>query len=83
MATRDSIETAYSFFHQKLRVYEHSTIAWQRDDIEWAIGDYVCSMNPDLYSSLAHGRADFLRDHEQFEGDLRRAVNELETALFG
>ena len=76
MATRDSIETAYSFFHQKLRVYEHSTI-------EWAIGDYVSSMNPELYASIAHGRADFLRDHEQFEGDLRRAVNELETALFG
>lgn len=83
MATRDSIETAYSFFHQKLRVYEHSTLAWQRDDIEWAIGDYVSSMNPDLFASLAHGRADFLRDHEQFETDLRQAVDELEAELFG
>ena len=83
MATRDSIETAYSFFHQKLRVYEHSTLAWQRDDIEWAIGDYVSSMNPDLYASLAHGRADFLRDHELFETDLRQAVDELEAELFG
>ena len=33
MIGKDSIETAYAFMHQKLRVYEHSTLDWQKDDI--------------------------------------------------
>ena len=41
MITKDSIETAYSFLHQKRNVYIHSTLDWQKDDIELAIGSYV------------------------------------------
>ena len=33
MITKDSIETAYSFLHQKQRIYVYSTLDWQRDDI--------------------------------------------------
>ena len=35
MITKDSIETAYSFLHQKQRIYVHSTLDWQKDDIEF------------------------------------------------
>jgi len=58
MITKDSIETAYSFLHQKRRstfgrllptgrknVYIHSTLDWQKDDIELAIGSYVDDMS--------------------------------------
>ena len=41
MITRESIETAYSFLHQKRNVYIHSNLSWQRDDIEYAISSYV------------------------------------------
>lgn len=47
--TKDSVESAYCFFHQKLRVYEYSTSPTQRDDIEYAISQYVERMNPLLY----------------------------------
>ena len=43
--TRDSIESAYCFIHQKLRVFEFSTNPTQRDDIEYAIAQYVEGMN--------------------------------------
>jgi len=82
MVTQDAIETAYSFFHQKLRVYEHSSLSWQRDDIEVAIEDYVNSMNRELYENLSGGSTTYLRDHSRFEGDLRHAVSELEHRLF-
>ena len=58
MISKDSIETAYSFLHQKRRstsgrmlptgrnnVYIHSTLDWQKDDIELAIGSYVDDMS--------------------------------------
>ena len=58
MITKDSIETAYSFLHQKRRstsgrllptgrknIYIHSTLDWQKDDIELAIGSYVDDMS--------------------------------------
>ena len=58
MITKDSIETAYSFLHQKQRIYvlaslrwqaskarAHSTLDWQRDDIELAISDYANDMS--------------------------------------
>ena len=38
MITKDSIETAYSFLHQKRNVYIHSSLDWQKDDIEYANG---------------------------------------------
>ena len=58
MITKDSIETAYSFLHQKQRIYvlaslwwqaskarAHSTLDWQKDDIEIAISDYANDMS--------------------------------------
>lgn len=39
MINRDCIETAYSLLHQKRNVYIHSTLDWQKDDIELAMGD--------------------------------------------
>ena len=66
MITKDSIETAYSFLHQKQRIYVHSTLDWQKDDIEYAISG---------------GRADFLRDHKRFKEDITKAVEILENML--
>ena len=81
MITKDSIETAYSFMHQKLRVYEHSTMEWQRDDIEYAISSYVDDMNKELYEQLSAGHEDYLRNHIRFEADMRDAVEKMELAL--
>lgn len=79
--TREAIETAYCFLHQKLRVYEHSNMEWQRDDIEYAISSYVDQMPPALYQRLANGKADYLLDHCSFEADMRHAVTLLEQSL--
>lgn len=79
--TRDSIEAAYCFFHQKLRVYEFSTNPTQRDDIEYAISQYVDGMNPCLYTSLSQGNPQFLLDHTRFEQDMREALRLLEEEL--
>ena len=64
MITKDSIETAYSFLHQKRRstsgrllptgrknVYIHSSLDWQKDDIEYAIASYA-SVAAGLTSSV-------------------------------
>jgi len=81
MITKDSIETAYSFLHQKLQVYLHSSLDWQRDDIEYAISSYVDGMNQELYDTLSGGRRDFLRDHKKFQEDITDAVAKLEGML--
>lgn len=81
MITKDSIETAYAFLHQKLRVYEHSTLDWQKDDIEMIIGDYADRINPELLSLLSGGRADYLKDHKKFQDDITHAVAVLEKML--
>lgn len=81
MITKDCIESAYCFFHQKLRVYQFSTMEWQKDDIEWAIGDYVDSMNPELYELISEGNNDFLRHHVGFREELQKAVELLEKKL--
>ncbi len=81
MITRDSIETAYSFLHQKQRIYVHSTLDWQKDDIEIAIGDYVSNMNQELYGLISQGKADFLKDHKTFKEDIIIAVEVLESML--
>ena len=81
MITRDSIETAYSFLHQKRNVYIHSTLDWQKDDIEYAIGTYVDDMNQELYEAISEGRADFLRDHKSFGEDITKAVERLEKMI--
>ncbi len=81
MMTKDSIETAYSFLHQKRNVYIHSVLNWQRDDIEYAIASYVDDMSQELYDELSAGRSDFLRDHQRFEQDITEAVRQLENML--
>ena len=81
MISKDSIETAYSFLHQKRNVYIHSTLDWQKDDIELAIGSYVDEMSQELYEAISDGRADFLRDHKRFGDDITQAVERLEKLL--
>ena len=94
MITKDSIETAYSFLHQKRRstsgrllptgrknVYIHSSLDWQKDDIEYAIASYVDDMSRELYDAISGGRADFLRDHKRFPEDITQAVERLENML--
>ena len=81
MITRDSIETAYSFLHQKRNVYIHSLLDWQKDDIEYAIASYVDDMSQELYDEMSGGRSDFLRDHKRFQNDITEAVNQLEKML--
>ena len=81
MITRDSIETAYSFLHQKRNVYIHSSLDWQRDDIEYTIASYVDDMSRELYETISDGRTDFLRDHKRFQADITKAVERLESML--
>lgn len=80
MITIDGIETAYCFFHQKWQVYKRSAIEQQREDIEYAIADYVERMDRDLYRNLADGKSDFLLSHAAFEEDMRSALSKL-TAM--
>jgi gas vesicle protein len=81
MTTKDSIETAYSFMHQKQRIYVYSTLDWQKDDIEIAIASYVDDMSKELYDAISDGREDFLRDHKRFRDDITMAVEKLEKLL--
>ena len=81
MITRDSIETAYSFLHQKRNVYIHSSLDWQRDDIEYAIASYADDMSSELLELISEGRADFLKDHNRFGEDITHAVEQLEQML--
>ena len=94
MITKDSIETAYSFLHQKRRstsgrllptgrknVYIHSSLDWQKDDIEIAIASYADEMSQELLDAISGGRADFLRDHKRFQEDITKAVELLENML--
>ena len=81
MITKDSIETAYSFLHQKRNVYIHSTLDWQKDDIEMAIDSYVDDMSHELYEAISDGRSDFRRDHKRFGDDITLAVERLEKEL--
>ena len=81
MITKDSIETAYSFMHQKQRIYVYSTLDWQKDDIEIAIASYVNDMSKELYDAISDGREDFLRDHKRFRDDITMAVEKLEEML--
>ncbi len=78
MITRDSIETAFCFLHQKRQVYIHSSLSWQKEDIEYAIASYADSMNQELYDAISDGRPDFLRDHSRFLEDITKAVEQLE-----
>ncbi|MST86002.1 hypothetical protein [Hallella mizrahii] len=75
------IESAYSFFHQKYRVYEYSHSDGQKDDIEYAISNYVEQMNPSLYEYLSAGRKDYLLSHSSFSHDMEDAIDQLEKML--
>ena len=79
--TKDSIETAYCFFHQKYQVYRYSTIASQKEDIEYAIGSYVEQMNRELYQKISEGQAEFLLDATHFSSDLATSVARLELLM--
>ena len=81
MMTKDSIETAYSFLHQKRNVYVHSTMEWQRDDIEYAVASFVDEMSKELLEAISQGRSDFLKDHEKLGDDITLAVQQLEQLL--
>lgn len=79
--TKDSVEQAFCFFHQKWRVYEHSTMDWQKDDIEYAISQYVADMNTALYSTLSSGNSHYLLTHDSFAKDLPDAIDRLEEMM--
>ena len=81
MITKHSIETAYSFLHQKRNVYIHSSLDWQKDDIEYAIASYVNEMSEELLKAISDDKADFLKNHARFEEDITSAVNTLERIL--
>lgn len=81
MISKESIETAYCFLHQKERVFRYSTMEWQKEDIEYAISSYVDSMPPELYQLISHGRKDYLIDHRRFSEDMNDAIEQLEKLL--
>ena len=74
MVSKDSIESAYCFFHQKWRVYSYSNNLRQKDDI----ASYVESMNRQLYETIADGKSDFLTDHTSFSIDMQAAISRLD-----
>ena len=78
---KNAIETAYSFFHQKERVYAHSNMEWQKDYIEYAISSYVQDMDKTLYGLLSDGHDDFLVNHRRFHDDILSAIEVMENLL--
>ena len=80
-ADRDTIEQAYAFFHQKLKVYEHSTSESEMDHIEDCIADYANSMSKELFDELSQGNPAFLHEHTTFQDDLLKAVSLMESWL--
>ncbi len=83
MITKDSIEEAFCFFHQKYQVYAFSHSERQKDDIEYAISSYVDGMNKELYALLARGRESFLQPSETFASEMDEAVHQLEKMMNG
>ena len=81
MITKDSIESAFCFFHQKQRIYQYSTLDWQKDDIEQAIASYAAAMPAALCEMLSCGREGFLQTHATFADDLQFATEALEKLL--
>ena len=80
-ADRNTIEQAYAFFHQKLKVYEHSTSEREMDHIEDCIADYANSMSKGLFDELSHGNPAFLHEHTTIQEDLTKAVCLMESWL--
>lgn len=81
MITKDCIESAYCFFHQKWRVYEYSHDERQKEDIEFAISSYVEGMNNELYTLLSEGRTDFLVSSTNFQYDMPLAISRLNSMI--
>lgn len=79
MISKDCIESAFCFFHQKWRVYMYSNDMRQKDDIEYSIASYVESMNRQLYEKIADGKKDFLTDHTSFATDMQAAISRLDA----
>lgn len=79
--SKDAIESAFCFFHQKQRIYQYSTLEWQKEDIEYAISEYTDSMSKELYCLLSRGNNNYLRVHNTFYEDIKDAVSQLETML--
>ena len=79
--SRDSMEEAYSFFHQKWNVFRGSADERQRDDIEYAVGAYASGMDGGVYARLSGGRDGFLVEHASFAADLQEAVALLEEMM--
>lgn len=81
MITKDSIESAYCFFHQKWNIYSKSVNESQKDDIEYAIGNYANEMNRELYAEISRGKNGFLLEHSTFSEDITDAIAYLEPLL--
>jgi len=80
-ADRNAIEQAYAFFHQKLKVYEHSTSEKEMDHIEETIAAFSNSMSKALFDELSSGNHAFLHEHTTFQEDLTKAVCLMENWL--
>lgn len=78
---RNAVEQAYAFFHQKLKVYAHSTSEREMDHIEDTISSYANAMSPALFQKLSDGDPAFLHEHASFGEDLRQAVLAMEKLL--
>ena len=78
---RNSVEQAYAFFHQKLKVYAYSTSEKEMDHIEDCIASYANGMSEALFDELSGGNPAFLHEHSSFREDLTRAVNTMEAWL--
>lgn len=83
MIERSAVEQAYAFFHQKLKVYEHSTSEREMDHIEDTIAAYADAMSKELFASLSGGNPAFLHEHTSFMDDIQDAVDKMEGWLKG
>ena len=80
-ADRNAIEQAYAFFHQKLKVYDHSTSEKEMDHIEDCIANYANTMSNELFAELSNGNEAFLHEHTTFQEDLTKAMCMMESWL--
>ena len=78
---KNAIEQAYAFFHQKERVYAHSSSEREKDHIEDCIASYANAMSPTLYSALSEGNNAYLKEHATFGDELRDALTKMERML--
>ncbi|WP_367400114.1 hypothetical protein [Segatella copri] len=62
-------------------MYEFSHRHTQRDNIEYAISQYVDGMTPALYQLLANGTPHYLLDHTAFEQDMHHAIELLDGMM--